>query len=245
MTTLYDLPQLYDLVVPPGRCEAFYCDIARQFGGSVLELACGTGRLTLPLGRAGHETVGLDRSRSMLALARSKAAREGLRIPFIQGDLRDFDLGTRFDLVIVSCNSLAHLTTNEELSACLGSIRGHLRPGGLLAFDVMNPKLRHLAEAQACPGKACRPLIEGYRLTIEDAAAYDPVQQVRTMRWCVARGGTPPRGLAPLRLRQIHPQELPLHLELAGLRLVSRYGDFDRSPLTPFSDNQICLAAAQ
>lgn len=243
MTTLYDFPKLYDLVVAPGPCEDFYCGLARRSGGAILELACGTGRLTLPLGRAGHRVVGLDASGPMLVRARSKAALEGLRISFVEGDLRDFRLDARFDLVIVSCNSLAHLTTNADLATCLRQVHRHLRPGGLLAFDVVNPKIGQLAEAEAKPGTISRPLGEGYRLVMEEAAPYDPIRQVRRMCWRIGREGAAAADLASMPLRIIHPQELPLHLELAGLRLVSRYGDFDGKPLMPSSDNQVCLAA--
>jgi SAM-dependent methyltransferase len=70
---LYDEPALYDLVVTPGPCEAFYRELARRTDGPVLELACGTGRLTVPLARDGQEVVGLDASPAMLRAARAKA----------------------------------------------------------------------------------------------------------------------------------------------------------------------------
>ena len=89
--SLYDEADLYDAIVQPGPREAFYREQARQWGGPVLELACGTGRLTLPLARDGHEVLGLGASRAMLDAARRKAA--GLPVRFVLGDMRDFDLG--------------------------------------------------------------------------------------------------------------------------------------------------------
>ena len=91
--SLYDDPILYDRVVRPGPCEAFYRDLARQTGGPILELACGTGRLTLPLARDGHEVVGLDASPAMLQATQDKADAEGVEIAFVQQDMRAFDLG--------------------------------------------------------------------------------------------------------------------------------------------------------
>jgi len=114
---------LYDRVVRRGPCEAFYKDLARQTGGPILELACGTGRLTLPLARDGHEVVGLDASPAMLRAARAKAEAEEVEITFVQGDMRSFHLGRRFLLVILCCNSLAHLTTNETVRASLACVR--------------------------------------------------------------------------------------------------------------------------
>ncbi|TIP91247.1 MAG: class I SAM-dependent methyltransferase [Mesorhizobium sp.] len=73
MPTLYDLPSLYDAVVTPGPCEPFYRRLACSTGGPILELACGTGRLTIPLALDGHEVVGLDASYPMIRAARAKA----------------------------------------------------------------------------------------------------------------------------------------------------------------------------
>ncbi len=64
--SLYDVPPLYDLVIRPGPCETYYRELARRVGGPVLELACGTGRLTIPIAADGHEVVGLDASPAML-----------------------------------------------------------------------------------------------------------------------------------------------------------------------------------
>jgi 2-polyprenyl-3-methyl-5-hydroxy-6-metoxy-1,4-benzoquinol methylase len=128
--TLYDFPKLYDSIVRTGPCEAFYRDLACQTGGPVLELACGTGRLTIPLARDGHDVVGLDASSAMLRSAKIKT--DGLDITFVHSDMRDFDLGRRFPLIILSCNSLAHLTSNEDLKAGLACMAKHLAPGGCL-----------------------------------------------------------------------------------------------------------------
>lgn len=249
---LYDSAALYDRVVRPGPCEAFYRALARDAGGgtaaTLLELACGTGRLTIPFARDGHEVVGLDASPAMLEAARAKAAVDGLGVAFVRGDMRSFALRRRFALIVVSCNSLAHLTTSEDLRACLRRVRDHLAPDGLFAFDVVNPDVATLA----------RPRAEGVRLDlgpnpssaveVEEVASYDPVRQVRTARWRVREPVPVPgvsraaREMAPLRLRLIFPQELPLLLEAEGLELVARYGDFAGNPLAGASLNQVCLA---
>jgi SAM-dependent methyltransferase len=241
-STLYDLPALYDLVVRTGPCEAFYRDVARRTGGPILELACGTGRLTIPLARDGHEVVALDASPLMVRSARAKAEAEMLQVTFIQGDIRDFDLGQRFPLVILCCNSLGHLTTNEDLIAGLRCISRHLAPGGLFAFDVVNPDLKSLSQPEA----GCVRLDQGPNpssgIAIEEMAAYDPVQQIRVSRLRVVEPDMRRREIAPLSLRLFFPQELPLALHAAGLELAARYGDFAGNPLTAEGLNQICLA---
>jgi SAM-dependent methyltransferase len=241
-SSLYDLPALYDLVVRTGPCEAFYRDVANRIGGPILELACGTGRLTIPLARDGHDIVALDASPRMLGSARAKAEAETLQITFRQGDIRNFDLGQRFPLIILCCNSLGHLTTNKDLMAGLRCISRHLAPGGLFAFDVVNPDLRTLSQSQS----ACVRLDQGPNpssaIALEEVAAYDAVQQIRVAQLRVAEPDISGREIAPLSLRMFFPQELPLALNAAGLELAARYGDFAGNPLTAEGLNQICLA---
>jgi SAM-dependent methyltransferase len=241
--TIYDAPSLYDLLVPPGPCERFYRDVARRTGGPILEVACGTGRLTLPLARDGHEVVGLDKSDPMLRAARSKAAEEDLAISFHRGDMRSFDLGSRFALVIVSCNSLCQLTETEDLTSCLRQIAAHLVPGGLLAFDIVNPRVAELARERTLrvDRDPSRPDVQAS----EEQIAYDPVQQVRVLQWEVHERGEAPCRTAPMRLRTIFPQELLLLLQAAELEPAARYGDFDGNPLAGDSLNQVVIARSR
>jgi SAM-dependent methyltransferase len=241
---LYDVPKLYDLAFGPGPCEAFYREEARSAAGPVLELACGTGRLTIPIARDGHPIVGLDASPAMLEAARSKLKQAGVRgATFVLDDMRSFALQSKFALVIVSCNSLADLTTNDDLKACLSRIREHLRLGGTLAFDIVNPNVTSLARSAS--EVVCLDTLLGCReISVRETANYDPVTQIRTANWHVRHGQHPGRELAPLCQRQIFPQELLLFLETTGLKLVARYGDFDRGPFSGESLNQICLCSA-
>jgi SAM-dependent methyltransferase len=241
---LYDLAPLYDRVVTPGPCGPFNTALAREAAGPVLELACGTGRLAVPLARNGHEVVGLDASPAMLRAARAKARAAGLEVALVEGDMRSFALPRRFGLVVVGCNSLAHLTGTEDLLACLAAVRRHLAPGGILAFDAVNPDLRALARA---PSEAVRLDLgpnPSSGIPLEEVASYDPVRQVRTarLRLCGPGPGSPAGELAALHLRLIFPQELPLLLGAAGLELAARFGDFARNPLAAGSLNQVCIA---
>ena len=241
MLSLYDMPEVYDAIVPRGPCEGFYRHEAKR-GGPVLELACGTGRLTLPIARDGHEVIGLDASPAMLAAASRRAAQRGTAARFVLGDMRDFDLGRHFRLVIVSCNSLAHLTRTEDLRRCFAAVRQHLAPGGVFAFDVVQPNLRLLTR----PEQKSRRLDIGPNpssaIEAEEVTRYDPIAQVRFSQWRIRLQHGGGQTMVPLALRQFFPQELPLLLEAGGLKLVARYGDFARNRLGPESLNQVCLA---
>jgi SAM-dependent methyltransferase len=235
---LYDLPSLYDAMVTPGPCEAFYRELACSTGGPILELACGTGRLTIPLALDGHDLVALDASSSMIRAARAKAEAKRAEVEFVLDDMRGFDLGRRFSLVIVSCNSLAHLTANDDIAECLNRIAKHLAPGGLLAFDVVNPNIRDLT--QTAGKKSCQSSYS----SDNELIAYDPVEQVQVLRWRFKAMGRKLPPIAPMRLRAFFPQELPLRLALAGLKLVARYGDFSGGSFNGSSPNQIYVALA-
>ena len=238
---LYEAPSLYDALVPPGPCESFYVRLARRIGGPVLELACGTGRLSVPLAESGQEVVALDNSAAMLRAARRKSEQAGVHIEFVEADLRSFELGRDFAIVVVSCNSLSHLVTNEDLVGALSRISRHLAPGGLLAFDVVNPRLAELVQVGRTGTRV--DVVEGASdaAAVEELLAYDPVSQVRVLQWQLnARDER--RRTEEMRLRTIFPQEVPLLLNAGGLELAARFGDFDGNPLEAESLNQVCIA---
>src|SRR5271168_4841156 len=119
MTTLnsdiYDHPPLYDALLPATAHVSYYVDLARQACGDVLELACGTGQLTVPVARAGLPIVGMDSSAPMLNAARQRAAAAKVSIEYLLGDMRNFDLGRRFGLIFIARNSLLHLHSTEDI----------------------------------------------------------------------------------------------------------------------------------
>lgn len=237
-STLYDHPALYDRLVPPGPCEAFYGSLVPD-GARVLDLACGTGRLTVPLARR-FDMTGLDRSPAMLAAARAKAAASDVSVQWLEGEMSEFELDRRFDLIAVTCNSLAHLTDDEALTACLRAVRRHLAPEGVFAFDVVNPDLKTLAR----PVKERSKRAAGASgLRVREIASYDPLARVREATWRVHDGDGSIRNVV-FSLRQFFAGELPGLLDQAGLQLISRWGDFERSRFTSRSRLQVCLAAA-
>lgn len=247
--SFYDRPDLYDLAMPPDpRAEAFYVAEARRRGGPVLDLACGSGRMTLPLARAGFDVVGVDESPAMLAAARAKAEAAGVAIELVQADMRALDLvrddgGPRtFGLATIFANSLLHLHETADIRRCLRAVARHLRPGGALAFDIFIPSPRFMVRT---PDE--RREIKRFHhdtlgpLTLEETTRYDPYLQVGRSTWFWSAPDRPDFFSAPLDLRWIFPQELPLLLELEGFRLRERYGDFDLRPLSPHGRIQVCV----
>jgi SAM-dependent methyltransferase len=238
----YDYPDLYDALLPIGAHVPFYVELARQQAGAVLELACGTGQLTIPIALQGLQTVGLDQSSAMLDVATKRAAAVGAPVAFLQGDMRDFALGRDFNLIIVARNSLLHLLSTVDLLAALTAVRRHLAPDGVFAFDIFNPDARLLARP---PGQRF-PVMEASTtrfgpLSVEATHDYDSATQVNRGTWYISAPDRPDAWTVPMVLRSIFPQELPLLLSAAGLELISRFGELSRAPFGPGSRVQVCL----
>jgi len=119
----------------------FYVTMARRYCGPALELACGTGRLTIPLARKGIRVTGIDISPEMLRIAEMKLSQEAAevrdRVRLLQGDMRDFDLGEAANLAFIPAASFFHLHAECEQTSCLSCVHRHLSPRGALVADLI------------------------------------------------------------------------------------------------------------
>nr|WP_253943468.1 class I SAM-dependent methyltransferase [Nocardioides sp. zg-1308] len=238
----------YDRLFPGGeQAVAFYRAEADRQGGSVLELGSGTGHKLVPIASDGHPCTGLELSPEMLAEARRKADDRGVEVTWVQGDMRSFDLGRTYDLVMIAANSLLHLHEAADVVACFRTVRRHLAPGGRLVLDVFNPSVEVLARADGVRRRReALSFADPDRgiLHVDVAETYDAAAQVTRGTWSFSTDAEADVVVAPLGMRSIFPQELPLLLSLGGLRLVERYGDWSREPFTGESPLQLCICEA-
>lgn len=244
--SLYDDPALYDALMPIGPSPVeHYCDLARRADGDVLELACGSGQLLVPLAATGRHVTGLDNSIPMLDAARSRADAAKVRVELEHGDMRSFALGRHFALIVIARNSLLHFESAEDLIGTLATARAHLAPDGVVAFDVFVPRLELLARP---PGTRHRVMqvehAEHGTITVEQESNYDIAAQVQRATWFVSTS-TGRSESFPLHIRSIFPQELPLIVRAAGLELVERFGHWTRTPFDSASQFQVCIARAK
>ncbi|HEY6341280.1 MAG TPA: class I SAM-dependent methyltransferase [Bryobacteraceae bacterium] len=243
---LYDHPALYDALLQATAHVAYYVDLARQTSGDVLELACGTGQLTVPIASAGLPIVGLDLSSPMLNAAKERAATANVSVEYLLGDMRNFDLDRKFGLVFIARNSLLHLHSTEDILATFAMVRRHLAPGGIFAFDIFNPNVRLLARPAGQRFPVFQVETESFgKLSVEETTDYDPATQVGRARWYISALGSPDAWVLPLELRNIFPQELPLLLAAGGFQLKSRMGDLSQTPFDSTSRLQVCLCQQQ
>jgi SAM-dependent methyltransferase len=224
----------------------FYLKQARRLGGDVLELACGTGRITIPLAEAGVSITGLDRERGMLRQARAKAAEKSVSVDWEQGDCRDLDLGRKFNLIFLPFNSIAHLHDPESIRSCFEGVREHLSQGGRFIVDIFNPRLDMLLRdaSERYPVAEYPDPDGGGTVVITENNVYDPATQVNHIKWYYRVGRSKAERVAELNMRIFFPQELDALLRAGGFEIEAKYGDFDESAFVSSSPKQIVMAKA-
>lgn len=253
-----EIARLYD-AFPFEDDIPFYLELARQHGTRVLEVACGSGRVLVPLVQSGFEVVGVDASPHMLALAREKldsaaalsvAPLSGAagRATLVEADMRRFELDYRdFDLAIVAVKSFAYLTERSDQSSCLDSIARHLRPGGVLAIDLLHPRPEWIA---AATGSLRDDMLHSERgLTVsraESVVSTDLARQVRVIRSIYEvideRGAVVEKRFVEWPYRWTHRFEAELLLERAGFVVDAIYGGYRREQLTSEANALVFVA---
>lgn len=222
----------------------FYTKWCEMAAGPVLELCCGTGRLTIPLARSGIDITGLDITQTMLDMARKKAAEERIAVDFRSGDMRSFDLDRKFNLVFIPFNSLQHTYTIEDLERVFSRVRAHLVQGGTFIFDVFNPSIHLMVdrerEALDVTGFT---LDDGREVTVREKCRYDAATQINRVKWFFSVGGT--ESVEDLNMRCFYPLEMDAMLRYNGLEIHHKFGSFDEAPFEAASTKQIYVCRAK
>jgi len=250
MSTSFDAwADVYDSVYSYVRDDIpFYVEAARESGGAVLELGCGTGRVTLPIAEAGLDVTGLDLSEAMLNVARHKARRLSASdgpLTLIQADMRDFSLDRGFSLIIIPFRGFLSLMTVEDQVRTLRCIARNLAPGGRLVLDVFVPDLDMLVEDDGS-ARYLRDVTDaetGRRLVLWHQSRFDNHNQIIDTTLIVdeldERGAALGRFYREFQLRYAHRWEVHHLLETCGYEVLEMYGDFERSPFDEASTEMV------
>jgi SAM-dependent methyltransferase len=229
------------------RDVEFWQRLAAAHKGLILELGCGTGRITAPVAKTGAHIVGIDRSAPMLARARRRLRRARVHAMLVRGDIRylPFRRRTRFDLVMAPYGVLQSLTNEKDLRAALAAAAGALRRGGLFGIDLVPdlPRWSEYARRVSLAGRRGRhghlTLTESVRqdrrrgLTIFDQE-YEERHGTESRRHCFS-----------LTFRTVSVRQMRVRLEAAGFRIDAVLGDYNGGPWDERADVWVILAVKQ
>jgi SAM-dependent methyltransferase len=247
----YADPAEYDLEDAGDTGVSFYRALAHETGGPVLELACGTGRVAIPIAREGIPVTGVDIVPGMIERARRKAA--GLPARWLVDDARTVALAGRFRLVFLTGNAFQAFVTNADQEALLQRVRVHLDERGVFAFETRNP----LFPGATPPAGLFLPLdtrveeepgapflnARGQEVRVSRTRRYDHAAQVLHLtsyhRW--SDGARDHVRVARTALRYTFPQELAALLYYNGFRIARQYGDWTGEPLSAASPSIISV----
>ncbi len=207
----------------------------------ILELCCGTGRLTIPIAKEGYSISGVDYTSSMLEQATVKASEEGLVIEFIEADIRTLDLQKKYDLIFIPFNSIHHLYTNEDLFMVFNVVKKHLKEGGLFLFDCYNPNIQFIVEGEKEEKEiAAYTTSDGREVLIKQTMRYETNTQINRIEWHYFINGAF-HSIQNLDMRMFFPQELDSYLEWIGFIIVHKFGGFEEEAFNGDSEKQIFI----
>ena len=235
----------------------FYVEETRKAGSPVLELACGTGRVTVPVAEAGLDVVGIDSSSGMLERFRTRLPTLDTevrdRIVLHEADMRGFDLGAqRFSLIYCPFRSFLHLLTVEDQLSALHSVRSHLVPGGRFAINFFNPSVAYIGASISRHSSPMRRVQEFIHPTTGNSVVayltsqHNIAQQIIRNQWIEEKldheGLVVSRTYMPMTLRWIYRFEFEHLLARGGFEVEALYGSFDRRPFSQDRDELIWIA---
>ena len=229
------------------RDVAFWQRLAAAQDGPVLELGCGTGRIAVPVARAGARIVGIDRSQEMLARARKRIVRARLRgrLTLVRGDIRElpFRRGTKFSAVLAAYGILQSLTRERDLSRTFTAVARVLRRGGLFAIDVVPdlPKWDEYRNRISLSGRHGRHST----LTLVETVRQDRAKRLTIFdqEYRERRGDQRRVHRFSLTFRTLSVPQMTRRLERAGFKVLAVLGDYQGGPWDPRADVWIILAA--
>jgi SAM-dependent methyltransferase len=242
---LYHDGRRYDRIFAATEDLPFWSRLAAQQGGPILELACGTGRVTIALAQQGLRVTGLDNAAAMLAEAARKGVDAGVDVTWVAADMRHFALHEIFALIILPANTLCHLLTTADFVACMACVKQHLAPNGRFVIDVFVPRMELLVNR---PGERF-PFAE-YEdpdgrgpITVTESYTYEPDTQIKRITTHQQMpDGTEFAG--KLNMRMYFPQELDALLRYNGFVIEKKYGAYNRAPFDRHAEKQLLICTA-
>jgi SAM-dependent methyltransferase len=228
------------------RDVPFWRSLATQAGGPVLELGCGTGRIALPLGRAGADVVGIDRSDAMLARARQRVRRAKLqpRVHLVRGDIRHLPFRSTFPLVIAPYGILQSLLRERDLAATLQAVYDVLAPGGAFGMELVADLPSWKEYKKRVSLKGWRRQAGGAHVTLVETVRQDAVRKLTIFdqEFTERRGRTSRTQRFSLAFRTLTVPQMARRLQRAGFEVTALLGDYRGGPWDSRAEIWVILA---
>lgn len=231
----------------------FYLREARKTKGKILEIACGTGRITIPMRKEGIDVVGIDHSSEMIKVIRRKAKNEEIELNVVCSDMINFKFTNNFDLIIIPYRSFLCLRSAEKQKTALKNIFDHLKNNGRLILNFFNPKPTVLAnyrgEKRLAKGISFKHPDSGLKTLIWISKICDSsnqqLKQNFTFEELNCRDIVIRTTVLSVTLRYIYRFEFQNFLELAGFKKHELYGGFDYQQFLSESKEMVWIAKKQ
>jgi SAM-dependent methyltransferase len=227
----------------------FYIEYAKTLGSPVLELGCGTGRVLIPVAKSGIEVLGIDTSRKMLAVARTKISalnkNVASRITLCLSDMRAFSFAKKFNLIIIPFNTFLTMKTKRDKEKALRRIREHLTDNGLLIIHVFAPNYNLLAQGSTVKFKRIIHKESSQPVDVITFSQYDHEKQlihVTKMFDIRHSNGSLKRTVQRFTICYIFRYEMEHLLEKEGFQIMDIFGTFDKKPYNYKSGIMIFIA---
>jgi SAM-dependent methyltransferase len=228
------------------RDISFWRNLAVQAGGPVLELGCGTGRIAMPLGRAGASLVGIDRSAEMLARARTRVRRGRLtkRVRLVQGDIRFLPFASEFALVMAPYGILQSLLRERDLAATLAEVRRVLQPGATFGLELVADLPSWEEYRKRVSLKGWRGRRGGAHVTLVETVRQDRARRrtIFDQEFTERRGRLKRVHRFSLAFRTLSIPQMTRRLERAGFEISALLGDYRGAPWDERAEVWIILA---
>jgi len=211
----------------------FHLKLAKDYGkDGILDIACGTGALTIPLAKAGYDVTALDLSSPMITVSQAKLMKENLHAELIVGNMTDFKIDRKFSLAIIARSGFMHLLTAKDQRQTLMNIKEHLTDGGVLTFNHFQPHPIIQAERMRAKPDEYIPRWEyinheGKKEKISYSETYDYITQIMRGNWKFETLDGEETRIRPIAMRHTYRQEMEYLLELCGYEIVNCYNNYN------------------
>lgn len=250
MKNSYDIDSIFydDVNFNQEEDISFLKQIIPSSANTILDLGCGSGRLTFQLVQKNRSLYGIDLSKKMISLGEktNKKLPNSCKVNFFNLNMANFRLKTNFDFIFCGYNSIQHLTSNIKVINFFNSVYNHLNKTGLFFLDLMNPNFDFLPERvhSVFKKKFFSSEYKDY-IYLFEKRQYDRATQINSIKYIYSQDNEMKNVIctSKFKMRQFFPQEIDYLLFVNNFRIINKWGDYDFSNFNKNSDKQLILCS--